>query len=294
MLSVAMLAPASHAQGASEHKSCTTITKPIEGNPGGTRTETRCDSSERQAAAASQASEATRAALTYFFVLRPELQAAYRERLNRDEAQFTSVYQALNVLSANEVPLSTRSAAELHRVKGYVLGESWKSFVDSSPNLKRRVDGCAAEKRPDPSKRQKKIVFNPCDDLWRMSDEPDAKMTLDCLEASMGAGRDMVCQDFDGEIRFEGGRLVSLKVVISHDWKDVLPDVIEKFGPPDAQSDAGDISIWNNARYHVVATSIEQGAALVWTTPELYQKAVEDGRSLLQGHKQEEGNSLDR
>jgi hypothetical protein len=160
------------------------------------------------------------------------MQAMQAEKTNRAEGQFAPIYEMLDSLLANEVPKGTAKAGAMPTIKGHRIGETWQQFVNNSHYLQTRVAKCAADKQPDPNRKVKRYEFNPCSNIWLMNGNPNANMTLDCVALGLGAGTDMICQDFSGEVSFEAGRLVSLKIVISQDWSVVYPDIVSKFGQP--------------------------------------------------------------
>jgi hypothetical protein len=85
---------------------------------------------------------------------------------------------------------------------------------------------------------------------------------------------------------------VSLKVIISRDWADVLPDTVAKFGQPSGQDESNTLGIWKGEKYHLIAARFDDRCAISWMTAEAYQESVRTGRAILASQK-ESGNSLD-
>ncbi len=127
-----------------------------------------------------------------------------------------------------------------------------------------------------------------------MVENPNAHMTLDCMEAAIGAPKDMICQDFNGEVTFDGGKLVSLKVVLVKNWSEVFPDVVAKFGTPQEQDGTKTLGVWNTLQFHLVAAQFGQESAVSWITAERYKEEVVAAKSKLQGEQQGQINSLDK
>lgn len=261
---------------------------------GGTTTSTSYDNRAHAEAVGAATAALTAAGLTYFLVLRPAMQTAANERMNRREAHFTPTYEMLDALAASDVPGTSNKGSGFLALKGYYLGESWRDFSDSSPILHERLVKCKAEKRPESGKSRKKIDFNPCSSLWLLDDASNVDVTLDCLDSTMGPGKDMVCQDFNGEISFHSGKLVSLKMILPGDWLDIYPDIVAKFGEPVGQDRDKTLGVWNTKNTHLVAAGLDGETALSWTTLELYEAAMSREKNMPQIPEAIHKNSLDR
>jgi hypothetical protein len=250
-------------------------------NGSGRLTVTKTDNSATAAAVGNGVAVGTGAGLTYFLIIRPRLQEMHNNKINRIEGQFTPVYGLLDELVASPIPVRAQQAAsDIPTVEGHRLGESWNDFVARAPYLQKRIAQCASEKRPASGKHMKKYVFNPCADLWMMADKPDSDLTLDCLRLGLGASKDMVCQDFSGEVSFHDNKLVSLKLILEGmDWKGAFPALVEKFGQPDGRDQAATLGVWSTAEYHLVAAQVNNDVALAWMTPERYRTTVAAVRS---------------
>ncbi len=92
-----------------------------------------------------------------------------------------------------------------------------------------------------------------------MQDSPSSSLTLDCRDAGKTVGKEMFCRDLDGEISFESGRLVSLKVMLTGDWAEVLSDITAKFGPVNGKNSDATLEIWKTNQYEVVGVETEYG-----------------------------------
>jgi hypothetical protein len=99
----------------------------------------------------------------------------------------------LDVLASADVPGSSMATSDSPTVMGYYLGEEWQDFLNSSPHFHGEALRCLAEKQ-DSSSKQKRFAFNPCSDIWRAADSPNASITLDCLQPSFGAGKDILAK----------------------------------------------------------------------------------------------------
>ena len=258
----------------------------------GTTTTTAYDNSAHAQAVGDAVTAATFVGLTYFLVVRPALQTEANEAMNAREGQYTPVYEMLRILSADDVPSHPNTTKDVPKIKGYYVGESWNDFLKNSPYLQKRVTGCSTQPRPDLSKRRKKVDFNPCSSLWLLNEKPQQDITFDCLLPSMWPGKDMACQDFNGEATFNDGKLVSFKMISIYDWKDVFPDITAKFGPPDGRDKEQTLGVWDTNTSHLVATAIEDGTAIYWTTTHRHQRTVQM-RKLAQAPVAHNGNSLD-
>ena len=292
LLIAVMLPAAALSQGPKGADRCVTVAGPANGN--GTSTQTVCDHSEYKEAVSNAASAITQTGLTYFLVTRPDRQTANNERAYSRDGQFTPVYELLDSLATIGLRSPQRELTGTPTIKSYHLGETWQAFVQDSPNLQKRAVQCAAEKQAKANRHPKKIEYDPCSDVKLMNETPSAHITLDCMERSLGADKNMICQDFDGEVTFDAGRLAELKLILFKDWDDVLPDIIAKFGPPDGQDAGKTLGIWSVDTSHVVATEIEQGSAISWMTPERYKEVVRANKAKPDTDKQKTGNSLDR
>lgn len=272
---------------------CTVTVRPTDaGN--GTITTATFDNRAHAEAVSRATSRITEAGLTYLLVTRPLEQTIRNEAVNRRDGQFSDDYELLDMLSAEALPVVPHLAPTIPTIKGHSLGESWEAFVAQSPNLHHRVGECASERRPDPNRRTKRVVFNPCAALWRMADNPYGSITLDCLEPYLNPSKNVVCQDLNGEVSFDDGKLSSLKVVVLDDLAMVLPDTIAKFGKPDARDESGSLRIWDSDTFRAVATQIEIGTAIAWMTRARVQEGMERQKRILETVTVRDGNSLDR
>lgn len=270
---------------------CTVTVRPTNsGN--GTITTTRYDNHDRSETTARTLSTLTEAGLTYLLVTRPVAQRLRNEDAYRRDGQFSGLYELLDLISAESIPTSRNQAEGNASIKGNVLGNSWQTFLSHSPNLKRRAEGCAIVKRPDPGNKVKKVEFNPCRELWRMSDNPEGSITLDCLEPYLDPSKDVVCTDLNGEVKFEQGKLTSLKLVVLEDWSKVLQDVTAKFGKPDARDERGTLAIWDTKTFRVVATQVNEGAAVAWMSRTSLEATMERKRQMAESIKQTKTDSL--
>ena len=118
-------------------------------------------------------------------------------------------------------------------------------------------------------------------------------MTLDCVALGLGAGTDMICQDFSGEVSFEAGRLVSLKIVISQDLSVAYPDIVSKFGQPNGWDQDKTLGIWSTDEFHVFAVQVDQDTAIAWMTTSKYLQTAKTQRGIVAADQKSMGNSLD-
>jgi hypothetical protein len=269
---------------------CVTTVQLNEG--GGTTTSAVYDNREHAEVVGEATRQIVGAGLNYLLITRPQIEAERNLRANRLEGQFTPVYELLDSLSSDEVPGSPIPGTSSQKIKGYHLGETWSDFLADSPLLRERSAKCDTEKRPNLEGRRKKVEFNPCSTLWLLNDNSTSDVTFTCLETNLGAGKDMICHDFNGEVGFHEGRLASLKLILSGDWTEVRPDIIEKFGEPDGQDSEKTIGIWNTSNSHLVATEVDAGSALAWMTAGRYHAAVNLKKQLAEPKPKTAGNSL--
>ncbi len=271
--------------------SCTTTVTSESGR--GTETSTTYDNKAHSEAVAASTANVTNSTLTYLLLTRPEMLKARNESVNQLEGRFTPVYRMLDSLEVNDVPVHVVVARQTATVKGHQLGETWQEFLAKAPLLKERFDACANEKRLDLIRKQRKTVFNPCADMWRMHDNPSSSLTLDCRDAGKAVSKEMFCRDLDGEISFDSGRLVSLKVMLAGDWTEVLSDIIAKFGPANGRNSDATLGVWKTNQYEVVGVETGYGPALAWITPERYEEAARDRKMPSTEAAPERSSSLD-
>ncbi len=243
-------------------------------NGNGTLTVTRKEPNPNAIVTSETVQRATRDVLAYFLITRANKPL---ETLDGN----IPVYQALDKFVTDVVPRApvSVSAGPTPAIKSHRLGESWQQFLSKSPFMLKEANQCAVTKRPEPKPHPKKILYNPCQDFWAMTDNPSGtSLDLDCqMEGTKGVGKDTICQDFDGEVVFEKNQLVSMKRIVLDDWNEVYPDMTAKFGMPAASDGAS--AVWSTPEYKAAAFGIDgRSVALVFVTTQHSELLLEQER----------------
>jgi hypothetical protein len=276
-----------------EATNCTTITKPVNGEGPGTETSTSYDNRARAEVISRTAEEVTLRGMNFIFVTLPAIKTAQNERHNRADGKFTNAYETINLLAATDLTSVALGQPITPLLKGHHLGETWIEFLALAPRLRVEADRCLEEVRSNQKKKKNSSIFNPCRDIWRIVDNPNAEITFTCLEPYFGPRKDMLCQDLDGEVSFRGGGLRSLKLVIPDGLKETFPDIVSKFGYPSAEDRASTLDIWKTRDFFLLVTEVDGNTVLSWMTPETYASLSRRAKSIIAAQEQHEINKLD-
>jgi hypothetical protein len=271
---------------------CTTIKRPVNGTGPGEETITRFDNNAHTDAISREAESATRATLDYFFITRPALEAIRNEGINSIEGRYTSAYQVLDLITANDFSSLALNSLPRPTVKGHRLGESWPEFLITAPLLHENAEKCLVEQSSQ-HKKDKRTVYNPCGSILMIANDGSASVTFNCLDVSYGVGKDMLCQDFDGEVTFTRGSLSSLKLIIPGEWGDNIGDIQAKFGVPSAIDEKGETGVWKSASSYLIAAEVNGSTAISWMSSDQFNAISQRSRDALASQKDHAGNSLD-
>jgi hypothetical protein len=102
-----------------------------------------------------------------------------------------------------------------------------------------------------------------------MQNTPNGSLTMTCRNADFML-KDVMCSDFDGEVKFAEGELVSYKDFQSAHWKDELMSLMKTFGRPSGVDKDGTSAIWRTPAYSLAAERVDGGVAEVLETGKEY------------------------
>jgi|SRR5581483_9677672 len=217
--------------------------------------------------AANATAISTAIGLDYFLIIRPQMEAEKRLKQNAIEGQYQPDYELADAIMANNIPQAQSVNMHEPLIRGHRLGETWDEFLSATPVLARHVREC----RFKPGKTDPRH-YNPCTAL---NEAGAGDITFDCV-ASSEVGKDVYCRDFNGEVGFRNGVLYSYKVIINASWDDVLPDLVQKFGPVQATDKDKTVGMWASKNYYAIAAETENGVVVSLVTPTRYREILKD------------------
>jgi hypothetical protein len=204
------------------------------------------------------------------------LKTLHNEQVNVMEGLYESDYADLNSLVVVDVP-ETKSLTSFPSVHGHSLGETWRQFVNENPKLQSNLAQCATQSPVKQSKKHR--IFDPCEDVRYMQNNAKGTVTLTCRNADFMV-KDVMCSDFDGEVVFTDGKLVSYKYFAATHWRDELTDLVSKFGVPSGTDSNNTSAIWRTLDYSVAAEKVDGGVSAVWETESEFTHTQADQKAL--------------
>jgi hypothetical protein len=191
-----------------------------------------------------------------------EQKTLHNEQLNEMESFYQSDYEDLDSLVVVNVPVIA-AAIPTPRLHGHSLEEPWQQFVSENPKLHANIARCETLK---PVKENKKHqVYDPCAVVRYMQSNAGGSTKMTCRNADFML-KDVMCSDFDGEVTFADGKLVSYKYAEGTHWKAELAKLTLEFGRPSGVDKNNSSAIWRANNYSVAAEKIDGGIAEVLET----------------------------